>query len=57
MRGKEFLDKMELLDPELVQAAAMEPEKPTRRQAVIRFFTGSPPAGEPQSAQEPGLYS
>ena len=39
MRGKEFLDKMELLDPELVQAAAMEPEKPTRRQAVIRFFT------------------
>lgn len=56
MRGKEFLDKMELLDPELVQAAAMEPEKPTRRQAVIRFFTGSPPAGEPQSAQEPGLF-
>ena len=41
MRGKEFLDKMELLDPELVQAAAMEPEKPTRRQAVIQIGRAS----------------
>ncbi len=54
MRGKEFLDKMELLDPELVQAAAAEPEKPTRRQAVMSFLTGSPPAEDLTDAgQEP----
>lgn len=46
MRGREFLDKMELLDPELVQAAAVEPEKPARRQTAWDRLLGRPPAGE-----------
>lgn len=45
MRGREFLDKMELLDPELVQAAAMEPERLPRRQTVWDRLLGRP-AGE-----------
>lgn len=47
MRGREFLDKMELLDPELVQEAAMEPEMPTRCQTVMGRLLGKPPTEAP----------
>ena len=37
MRGNEFLDKMELIDPAYVEAADAEPKKKKKKNIFIKF--------------------